>query len=118
MQESVSYTYDELLSLSFKLLLNTDYYEKEGNLLVDKSNNKDLMKQKLENSEDVKIVGIIRPNQEAVATSINGAIGYTYELQEYAINKINELPEDSFWKTEVITRIMKEVQNINTLLFL
>ena len=38
----------------------------------------------------LKIVGIIRPNEEAVATSINGAIGYTYELQEYVINKINE----------------------------
>lgn len=85
-----TYSYDELLNLSFKLLLNTDYYEKEGNLWIDKSNNKDLMKQKLDNATDVKIVGIIRPNQEAVATSINGAIGYTYELQEYAINKINE----------------------------
>lgn len=85
-----TYSYDELLNLSFKLLLNTDYYEKEGNLWVDKSNNKDLMKQKLDNATDVKVVGIIRPNQEAVATSINGAIGYTYELQEYAINKINE----------------------------
>ena len=48
------------------------------------------MKQKLDNAEDIKIVGIIRPNEEAVATSINGAIGYTYELQEYVINKINE----------------------------
>ena len=78
-----TYSYDELLNLSFKLLLNTDYYEKEGSLWVDKSNNKDLMKQKLDNATDVKVVGIIRPNQEAVATSINGAIGYTYELQEY-----------------------------------
>ena len=70
-----TYSYDELLNLSFKLLLNTDYYEKEGSLWVDKSNNKDLMKQKLDNATDVKVVGIIRPNQEAVATSINGAIG-------------------------------------------
>ncbi len=101
-----TYSYDELLNMSFKLLLNTDYYEKEGNLWVDKSNNKDLMKQKLENSEDVKIVGIIRPNQEAVATSINGAIGYTYELQEYAINKINE--------TE-IAKEQKANPNINVL---
>ena len=30
-----------------------------------------------------------------------------------AITKINELPEDSFWKTEVITRIMKEIENID-----
>ena len=56
-----TYSYDELLNLSFKLLLNTDYYEKEGSLWVDKSNNKDLMKQKLDNATDVKVVGIIRP---------------------------------------------------------
>lgn len=85
-----TYSYDELLNLSFKLLLNTDYYEKEGNLWIDKSSNQEIMKQKLDNAEDIKIVGIIRPNEEAVATSINGAIGYTYELQEYVINKINE----------------------------
>lgn len=30
-----------------------------------------------------------------------------------AIIKINELPEDSFWKTEVITRIMQEIENID-----
>ena len=30
-----------------------------------------------------------------------------------AITKINELPEDSFWKTEVITRIIKELENID-----
>ena len=27
-KESTSYTYDELLNLSFKLLLNSDYYQK------------------------------------------------------------------------------------------
>jgi len=32
---------------------------------------------------------------------------------ESAITKINELPEDSFWKTEVITKIMQEIENID-----
>ena len=36
--------------------------------------------------------------------------GYYYET---AITKINELPEDSFWKTEVITKIMQEIENID-----
>lgn len=30
-----------------------------------------------------------------------------------AVNQINSLPEDSFWKTEVITRIMNEIENID-----
>ena len=32
---------------------------------------------------------------------------------EIAVGKINELPEDSFWKTEVVTRVMQEIQNID-----
>lgn len=47
---------------------------------------------------------------------IQSIIDLTNNLQYYyetTISKINELPEDSFWKTEVITRIMKEIQNID-----
>ena len=35
--EQTSYTYDDLLKLSFKVLLNTDYYEKANNMWIDKS---------------------------------------------------------------------------------
>lgn len=47
---------------------------------------------------------------------IQSIIDLTNNLQYYyeaTILKINELPEDSFWKTEVITRIMHELQNID-----
>ena len=88
-QDSV-YSYDDFLNLSFKLLLNTDYYEKNNGIWINKSNDEEYMKNKLENSEEIKIVGILRPKEEAVATSISGAIGYTSELEEYVINKIND----------------------------
>lgn len=54
------YTYDELLNLSFKLILNTDYYEKSGNMWVNKSDDEEYMKNKIENAEDIKISCIIR----------------------------------------------------------
>ena len=47
---------------------------------------------------------------------IKSIIDLTNNFTNYyqsAITKINELPEDSFWKTEVITRIMKEIENID-----
>ena len=53
------YTYDELLNLSFKLILNTDYYEKSGNMWVNKSDDEEYMKNKIENAEDIKISCII-----------------------------------------------------------
>lgn len=83
------YSYDDFLNLSFKLLLNTDYYEQNNGIWINKINDEGYMQEKLENSEEIKIVGIIRPKEEAVATSISGAIGYTSLLKEYVINGIN-----------------------------
>lgn len=87
--QSSSYTYDELLNLKFKLVLNSDYYEKFGDSWVDKSNDEEYLKNLINNGVDIKIVGIIRPNEEAVALSISSAIGYTSDLTEYLINEVN-----------------------------
>ena len=88
--ESTSYTYDELLNLSFKLVLNSDYYEKENGLWVDKSEDEAYMKELLNNCENINVVGIIKQNEQSVATGMSGGIGYTKDLKEYVINKTNE----------------------------
>ncbi len=88
--ESTSYTYDELLDLSFKLVLNSDYYKKENGLWVDKSEDEDYMKELLNNCENINVVGIIKQNEQSVATGMSGGIGYTKDLKEYVINKTNE----------------------------
>ena len=89
-EEQTSYTYDELLNLSFKLILNLDYYQKQNNVWIDKSEDEEYMKEKLQNAESIKVVGIIKQNEQSVATGMNGGIGYTKELKEYVINKSNE----------------------------
>ena len=88
--ESTSYTYDELLNLSFKLVLNSDYYKKENGLWVDKSEDEVYMKELLNNCENINVVGIIKQNEQSVATGMSGRIGYTKDLKEYVINKTNE----------------------------
>ena len=88
--EQTSYTYEELLSLSFKIILNSDYYNKENGLWIDRSDSKDYMKDKVSNAEDIKVVGIIEPNTQSVASSLGAGIGYTKDLKEYVINKTNE----------------------------
>lgn len=90
--EKTSYPYDELLGLTYKLLLPTDYYEYDEELGIweDKSDSEFYLKSVLENALDIQVVGIIRPNEEATATSVNGVIGYTKYLTEYVINQINE----------------------------
>ncbi len=89
--EEHSYTTEELLNISFKLVLNTDYYQKKNGLWVNMSTDEDYMKRIIKNAEDIKIVGIIKPNEEAVTgNSSFGMIGYTHALTEHLINKINE----------------------------
>ena len=88
--EATSYAYEDILNLSFKVILNTDYYEKQNGIWIDQSENEDYMKQKIAEAESIKVVGIIKQNPETVATGMTGGIGYTKELEEYVINKINE----------------------------
>lgn len=85
-----SYSYEELLGLSFKLILNSDYYVKENGLWINKEDDSKYMKDKIDEAESIKIVGIIKQNPETVATSMREGIGYTKELEEYVINKSNE----------------------------
>lgn len=102
--ESESYSYDDLLNYKFKILLNTDYYKESGNAWQDMSNDDEYMKNVVDNAEEITIVGIIKPNEEIVSSSGAGMIGYTKELKEYVINKINE--------TEIVKE-QKENSNIN-----
>ena len=88
-EEQTSYNYDDLLNLSFKLILNSDYYKKENGLWMDKSDDDDYMKEKIKQAESIKVVGIIKQNEESVAKSMSGGIGYTKDLKEYVINKSN-----------------------------
>ena len=89
-EAETSYTYDELLNLSFKVILNSDYYERQGNLWIDQSENEEFIKKKIENAESIKVVGIIKQNEQSTATAMNGGIGYLKDLKEYVINKTNE----------------------------
>ncbi|MBR2787350.1 MAG: ABC transporter ATP-binding protein/permease [Clostridia bacterium] len=85
-----SFTYDELLNLSFKLLLNTDFYEKVNGLWINKSNDQEYMKNKIAEAEGIKVVGILRAKEESNIQQTSGEIGYTKSLTEYVINKVNE----------------------------
>ena len=88
--ENTTYTYDELLDLSFKIILNTDYYQKENGLWVNKQEDDEYMKEKINEAENIKVVGIIKQNENSAATSMAGGIGYIKDLEEYVINKTNE----------------------------
>lgn len=52
---------------------------------------------------------IVPPIVQSIIDLTNN-FGNYYDM---AVTKINELPEDSFWKTEVITRIMQAIEEVD-----
>ncbi|MDF2845437.1 MAG: hypothetical protein K0R00_3863, partial [Herbinix sp.] len=90
--ESTSYNYEDILAMTYKLVLPTDYYHQADETGAWKDMREDLayMTNLLNQGLDLKVVGIVRPNEDAVSTSITGAIGYTHALTEYVINTTNE----------------------------
>lgn len=103
--EEMSFDYDELIGLSYKLLLNTDYYTKINGIWTYKKEDENYLREKLENCEEIKIVGIVKPSDEwSGATSSTGGILYSNDLEKYVIEKINN---------SNIVKEQKENPNIN-----
>ena len=84
------FEFDDFIGLKYKILLNSDYYGKENGVWIDKSNNDEFIRNKLNEAEEVTVVGIIKQNDQTLATSMQGGIGYTKELKEHIIKKSNE----------------------------
>ena len=88
----VSYTYDDILGLKFRLLCNTDYFEKNADgTWNDKTEDSLYVSSKLNTAaEDITVVGIIRPADASVANQTSGFVGYPESLMEHLINKVND----------------------------
>jgi len=84
------YTFDEILDLTFRVVDNTAFYEKnEDGAWIDMRDDDEYMADVLENSLQLKIVGIIRM-KETSASSISGIIGYKKGLMEYISGRVND----------------------------
>ena len=88
----VSYSYDDILGLNFKLLCNTDYFEKNADgTWSNKTEDSLYVSAKLNTAaEDITVVGIIRPADASVANQTSGFVGYPESLMEHLINRVND----------------------------
>ncbi len=82
------YTYDDILNMKFRLVLNHEYFvkDKETGLWNDQSSNIYYVKQLIEKGVQINIVGILRPDPNNVMSTGMGSIGYTTELMDYALD--------------------------------
>lgn len=89
-EKDISYTFDEILDTEFKLVMPTDMYKYNDvtGTWDDYSKDDKYMTNVVNNGTDIKVCGIIRPNDDAVSTSISSGIGYTAKLTEYIIDEV------------------------------
>lgn len=106
------YNFDELLKGEYKLILNTDYYVKEKNNYVDKSNDISYMKKIIDNGMNIKVVGILKPKNDYV---INNVIGYKAELSKYIIqkNRLSIIGKDQLNNRNINILTNKKFDNLN-----
>ena len=99
--ESTSYSYDDFIGKTYKLILNTDYYYEQNDGFIDYSNNSEYMNKKIDNGTDIKIVGVLKSSDASSAY-----VGYKHDL---TINVINEISKTDLYKKQI------ENKNINVL---
>ncbi len=84
-----SYSYEEILGITFKLVNSSDCYEydSEFNVWRDKSDNTEYMRKVVEQGEEIKIVGIVQPKEGATATMLQTGIYYPTSLTNHIMEK-------------------------------
>lgn len=89
-KKDISYTFDEILDTEFRLVMPTDMYKYNDvtGTWDDYSKDDKYMTNVVNNGTDIKVCGIIRPNDDAVSTSLSSGIGYTAKLTEYIIEEV------------------------------
>ncbi len=81
---SMTFDYDQLLGLRFRLVLPCDEYSKNADGTWSEITDKDSL---IENGLELKVVGLVRPKENTSSTSIKGVIGYTSALTKYVIQQ-------------------------------
>lgn len=81
-ETGTDFTCDDALSTTFKVLSPADAYRKneETGMWTDMSGDADFMAAKVADGIDVRIVGVVRPNETANASALSPGIAYTHAL--------------------------------------
>ncbi len=88
-----SWSYDDILDLDFRVILDCYKYQLTGGRYIDATQTEAGLKYLFDSENTLKldVVGIIRASEDAVASFMsNTAIAYTSALTEYIINTTNE----------------------------
>ncbi len=87
--KDTSFTYDDILNLTFKAIPNSQMYEKKYGVWTDQTMNPSTLQKVIDNGIELKVVGILKPNKDAT-TAMTNIVGYRKDLIEHIMTINNE----------------------------
>ena len=83
-EKDVDFTYDDALSLEFRVLSPADLYRwnAETGGWTNMADDEEFVAQAVENGLDLHVVGVVRPNESSDAKALSAGIAYTPALTE------------------------------------
>lgn len=90
--DSMEFTYEELMNISLKVVDATDTYKynEEYDIYEDMSDDQEYMQSVYDNALDLKIVGVVCPKEGSTSMTLMQGVAYTRDLTEYVIAKAEE----------------------------
>ncbi len=92
--DAASYTYEELCGMTFRLILAADKWQKQGDGSYTDISKTDAGLSYLFDDDtkytEIKICGIIKPNENALFSMISGSVAYTSALTDEVMKKTAE----------------------------
>ena len=99
------YSYDDILSVTFKLVNAADFYQydEEFGVWKDKSDDKDFVRSLVEDGEDLHVVGVVQPREDASATMLSAGLYYPSSLTRHVIDEAaaSQIVKDQLAKPDI-----------------
>ena len=93
-RDTGSWSYEDICNMEFRAILNSDCYtyDEKKDVYTDLRDTDAGLRYLYDNGTPIKVSGIIKPDEEAVAGMLSGSIAYTSKLTEYVIDKSKDSP--------------------------
>ena len=93
-RDTGSWSYEDICNMEFRAILNSDCYthDEKKDVYTDLRDTDAGLRYLYDNGTPIKVSGIVKPDEEAVAGMLSGSIAYTSKLTEYVIDKAKDSP--------------------------
>lgn len=102
------WSYEEIINGDYRVIMNSDSYSYDENseLYIDLRKTEAGLKYLYDDALQLKVTGIIRPNENAQSTILSGAIGYTVDLAKYVVDQSKDSPIIKTQKDKATTDVL------------